>query len=454
MRTARQVQRSPLMLMALTIFLDFAGFGLIIPLLPFFAKRLGATSFEVGLLIAIYALAQFIFTPILGRLSDERGRRPIILVSLAIECVGYALAALAGSFPLLLLARFVGGLGASNLGSAQAVVADVTPAEGRARGMGLIGAAIGLGFVVGPALGGMLAAAGLSAPFWAALAVALVNTVLVWRYLPETHAPGVASGAPSAAARRMALWLPASWGRLRAHPLLARLVATNFLYTLAFAGMEAIFPLLTLRLLGWGATANGYVFTYVGLLVVAMQGGLVARLVARFGERRVLLAGLALLALGLFALPFGHNLAVLLLALALLSIGDGAVTPVVSTLLSFAAGEREQGEVLGLAQGAAGLGRVLGPLVAGALFADVGTGAPLVAAGGFALLGLLLMLPNVPVRSARAASGVSGGGQGQSRARASLAAHREVPARSRAHVRAVTPPGGRNATRGATTPRR
>jgi multidrug resistance protein len=169
--------------MALTIFIDFAGFGIVLPLLPFWAERLGAGAVGVGLILTIYALAQFIFTPVLGTLSDRYGRRPIILASLLIE----ALSALASSFAILLVARFIGGLGASNIGSAQAVVADVTPIERRARGMGLIGAAIGLGFVVGPAMGGLLAHLGPAIPFWVAMIVALANALLVLRFLPETH---------------------------------------------------------------------------------------------------------------------------------------------------------------------------------------------------------------------------------------------------------------------------
>ena len=152
--------RSPLFLMALTIFIDFAGFGLILPLLPFWAEHLGANPTEIGLILTIYALAQFIFTPILGSLSDRFGRKPIIIGSLLIEAFSLALTGFAGSLVVLLIARFIGGIGASNIGSAQAVVADVTPPEGRARGMGMIGAAIGLGFVIGPAIGGILS------PIW------------------------------------------------------------------------------------------------------------------------------------------------------------------------------------------------------------------------------------------------------------------------------------------------
>lgn len=385
--------RSPLFLMALTVFVDIAGFGLILPLLPFFAGRLGAGPTGVGLVLTVYALAQFLFTPVLGALSDRYGRRPVILASLVIEALGFALTALAGSLGALLIARFVGGLGASNLGSAQAVVSDVTTPKRRARGMGLIGAAIGLGFVVGPALGGILAAGGARTPFWAAMGVALANALLVLLFLPETHSRRAAE--PDIRLRRGALALFGGWELASRYPAALRLVAINLLFTVAFAAMEAMFPLLAHRTFGWGATQTGYLFTYVGVLVVVMQGGLVARLVARFGERRLLLAGLCLLAAGLLMLPLSTNLALLLFATGLLSVGEGAVTPVSSTLLSFASPAGAQGELLGLAQGAGGLGRVLGPLGAGWLF-GLGRGVPFVAGALLALAAAGVALAGLP----------------------------------------------------------
>ncbi len=168
-----RTKRSPLFLMALTIFIDFAGFGIVLPLLPFWAERLGAGPVGVGLVLTTYALAQFLFTPLLGTLSDRYGRRPVILSSLVMQALAFALSALAGSLPILLVAHFIGGLGASNIGSAQAVVSDVTPMEKRAQGMGLIGAAIGLGRVIGSlAAGSTFAIGGASAPF-------LLGSVLV-----------------------------------------------------------------------------------------------------------------------------------------------------------------------------------------------------------------------------------------------------------------------------------
>ncbi len=394
--------RTPLLLMALTVFIDLTGFGIILPLLPFWAEHLGAGPVEVGLILTLYALAQLIFTPLLGTLSDRHGRRPVIIGSLLIEALGFALTALAGSLPLLFAARFIGGIGASNIGSAQAVVADTTPPEGRARGMGLSGAAIGMGFVVGPATGGVLAGAGVQLPFWAAMGVALINAALVTLLLPETRRRSASVPPASGNAPR-----GAGWRQMLGHPAIVRLVAINLLFTLAFTAMEAVFPLFTQAGFGWHATQNGYLFTYVGVVIVLVQGGLVGRLAKRFGERALLIGGLGLLAVGLALLPLSSTVALLLVALGLLSAGDGLVTPATSALLSIASRDDAQGQTLGIAQAAAGLGRILGPLAAGALFA-FGTGLPFLAGAGVTLLAAALALPHLPAPTPTPTSGLNG----------------------------------------------
>ncbi len=419
--------RSPLLLMALTVLIDFTGFGLIIPLLPFWAQRLGANAVGVGLILTVYALAQFIFTPLLGSLSDRYGRKPIIITSLLIETTSLALTALAGSLPILLLIRFMGGIGASNIGSAQAVVSDVTNKQDRAKGMGLIGASIGLGFVIGPLLGGLLSPLGTTLPFWVAASLALANALLVIFLLPETHptrtaisqraysspsvggqsgrgvtlraprrSPGHApTRFPDVSPEKMETrtsWQLAAWRDALRSPTLVALIVTNLLFTLAFTAMEALFPLFSQHIFRWGATQNGYLFTYIGCIVIIMQGGLVGRLVKRWNEQSVLLAGLGLLALGLILLAFSNQLALLLLSVGLLSIGDGAVTPTLSTLLSFSSTQETQGATLGLAQGVAGLGRSVGPLVAGAAYI-LAPGTPFIAGGILVLLALLVAFP-------------------------------------------------------------
>ncbi len=394
-------KRSPLLLMALTILIDFTGFGLILPLLPFWAQHLGANPIGVGLILTMYALAQFIFTPILGTLSDRYGRKPIIFSSLLIEAASLALSALAWSLPILLLARFIGGLGASNIGSAQAVVSDTTSPTDRAKGMGLIGASIGLGFVIGPALGGVLAPLGPSIPFWAATGVALLNALLVLFFLPETLQRQDRLMQTESARSNFFAGIT----RAMRYPVVIRLIAINLIFTVAFTAMEAIFPLFTQHTYGWGAPQNGYIFTYIGVIIVLMQGGLVGQLVKHWNEQAIMVVGLIMLAVGLTMLAFSTQLAILLVTLGILSVGEGAVTPLVSTLLSFASPTDAQGETLGLAQGMAGLGRIVGPVAAGSIYAIGGPTMPFIASGILVVLATVIAVPKMAVSRTSTAKG-------------------------------------------------
>src|SRR5690242_13720596 len=341
-------KQAALWLMALTIFIDIAGFGLILPRLPFLALSLGASATMLGVITAVYSFAQFLFTPLLGALSDRIGRRPVILTSLVIEAASLALTGLAGTLPLLLLARFIGGLGASNIGSAQAVVSDVTTKQERARGMGMIGAATGLGFVIGPALGGILSPHGETLPFWITAFTALLNALLVLFFLPETRQ--MKHSTTPRTINRFNILL-AGWRHARHSPTLLALVVVNLLFTIAFTSMETVLPLFTQHFFGWNSAQNGYLFTYVGIIIVIMQGGLVRRLVKIWNERAILLSGLICFAISLLLLAFSTQLTGLLISLGLLSIGEGAVMPTLSTLVTFASPEHAQGEALGLSQG-------------------------------------------------------------------------------------------------------
>lgn len=382
--------------MALTVLIDFTGFGIIIPLLPFWAEHLGANAVQVGLILTVYSLAQFIFLPVLGRFSDRFGRRSIILWSLVIEAISLALTAVSGSLVMLLVARFIGGMGAANLGTAQAVVSDTTTPAERAKGMGIIGAAIGVGFVLGPAIGGGLATLGLAAPFWAAAGIALINAALVFFLLPETHRPARGASAGDASERPQGGFVAGLLATLRS-PAVARLIAVNLLYTVAFTAMEAMYPLFSQRVFGWGATQNAYIFVFVGVIMVIVQGGLVGRLAKLWGAQTLLLIGLALLAAGLLLLPLGTTLAVMLIAVGTLSAGSGAISSMSSALASLATSEETQGQTLGVIQSSGGLGRVLGPVAAGWVFAVGGEGAPFVIGGLLTALALLVALPRIPL---------------------------------------------------------
>ncbi len=373
--TARRV----LPLMALTVFIEMAGFALALPMLPFWAQKFGADAFAIGMMMAAYSIAQLIFTPLVGSLSDRFGRRRIIIATLILEALGFIGTALAWSVPTLLLARFIGGIGGSSIGSAQAVVADVTGPEDRARGMGFIGAAIGLGFVVGPAGGALLVFVGPDMPFWGAAAVPLLDALIVALVLPETLSLG---------ARTKAKVLEFTPLRL---PAVRNLIAVTLLFTIAFAGMETVLPLFTQSALGWGAVENGIAFALVGITMVIIQGGLIGRLVKRYGERALLISGLLLCAGGLVILPLGALFALIILGAGLTTLGYALIYPTSSSLLSYAAPEDRQGVTLSLARSASGLARVIGPAVAGILYSAVSASAPFFVSAAITAAAVLLV---------------------------------------------------------------
>jgi MFS transporter, DHA1 family, tetracycline resistance protein len=358
----------------LIVVVDLVGFGLVIPLLPFYAVRFGASPQAVTALLAVYSLMALLSAPLWGRLSDSIGRRPVLMGSLAAGALAYIWMGAADALWMLFAARGLAGICAGNIAAAQAYVADVTTLENRAKGMGLIGAAFGLGFIIGPALGGLLAgddpaSADLATP--ALVAAGLSGTALlgVAFLLPESRPASARQGVP-ARSRRAAIF-----AALR-RPVLSRLLLIFFLVILAFSGMESTFALWAMRQFGWGPSQVAYVFAFVGVLSAILQGGLIGRLSRRFGEERLLLVGLALIGLGLLALPAARWLSLLAFVLAALAVGMGLVQPSLNSLISRRAGREEQGEVLGVSQSVGSLARVLGPLTAGFLFAELGRDTP------------------------------------------------------------------------------
>ncbi|MGA8399027.1 MAG: MFS transporter [Stellaceae bacterium] len=365
----------------LIVLIDLIGFGLVIPLLPFYGERFSASPQEVTVLMATYSLAQMLTAPVWGRLSDRVGRRPVLMISMAAAALAYLWLGLADAMWMLFAARALGGACAGNIAAANAYIADVTTPENRARGMGMIGAAFGLGFIIGPALGGVvagnnLATADLRSPGLIACGLSLVAFLGVLFVLKESLAQG---RAPRPRKGRIAALRDAL-----ARKTLARLLLIFFLAILAFGGMEAVFALWAMAQFGWGPEQIGYIFSYVGVLSALMQGGLIGRLTTRFGEEKLLVSGLSLIALGLVAIPLAHDLAMVIVAASFLALGMGAMQPSLNSLISRRSGVEEQGEVMGVAQSIASLSRVLGPLLAGALFAGLGRDAPFLA--GMALV--------------------------------------------------------------------
>jgi len=380
-------QRDSMPILFLIVFVDLVGFGLIIPLLPFYAERFGASPQLVTILMAVFSLMAMISAPFWGRLSDRIGRRPVLMANMAAAALAYLLMGFASELWMLFAARAFAGICAGNIAAAQAYIADVTPPEKRARGMGMIGAAFGLGFIIGPALGGIvagndLATADLETPGLIAAGLSAAAFLGVLLLLPESL-PAAVQARPS---RSRVAALCSAFGR----PVLGRLLAVFFLVILAFAGMEATFALWAMREYGWGPAQIGYVFTYVGLLSAVMQGGLIGPLTRRFGEERLMQSGLALIALGLLLLPFAGTLPPLMVAVTALSVGMGAMQPSLNSLISRRAGAEEQGEVMGVAQSVGSLSRVLGPVMAGALFEAFGRNSPFL--WGAVLVGAALLL--------------------------------------------------------------
>ena len=380
----------------LIVFIDLVGFGMVIPLLPFYAEHFGASPAAVTLLMAVYSLMQFVTAPLLGALSDRWGRKRVILLSLAGGAVGYLVMAGADSLAVLFLARALAGAMAGNVAAAQAYIADVTGPENRARGMGLFGAAFGLGFVVGPAVGGALAGVGSGVNFvlppLAAAGASACALVLAALTLREARAPDADPR------RRAGGWL-APLAAARANVALRPLVLTFFLVVFAFAGLEATFALWAERQLAWGPGEVGAAFAGVGVVAVAVQGGAIGPLTRRLGEERVLRLGVVALVCGFVALPFAADAFAAALALAALAAGFSLANPSLNSLVSRRAATDAQGASLGVAQSASSLARILGPVFAGAVFTAGGRAAPYLASAA-----ILVALGAVLWRRARFAA--------------------------------------------------
>lgn len=392
---------APLAVVFFTVLLDLLGFGMVLPLLPFYAQQYGASAFGVALLFASFSLAQFVFAPLWGRLSDHTGRRPVLLGSIAGAVAAYALFALADSFALLLIARTASGIAAANYSIAQAYVADTTTPGERAKGMGLLGAAFGLGFVLGPVLGGIAGLLGYAAVPAAAGVLSLVNLVLAWLLVPESLPPERRRGGTAAAVAGSDA--PGADGHAWVGPeavrdaardrAVAGLMVLFFLVILAFSNMEATLGLFVESEYGWGFFETAGLFTFLGVVMVIVQGGLLGGLVQRFGERRLVFAGIAAMALGLFLLPLGSGFAFLGATTGLLAVGMGLQNPSALALISRLTDERRQGGTLGVARSLGALARGIGPLWGGWAFGSLGPEWPFWSAAALMLAALALAVP-------------------------------------------------------------
>ena len=377
----------PLLIIFLTIFVNLIGFGIIIPLLPFYAQTFGASPVVIGLLFAIFSLCQLIAAPALGDLSDRQGRRPVLIFSLLGTVVSFVMLALAQTLTMLFLARIVDGLSGGNISTARAYVADVTEPKDRARAYGLIGAAFGLGFILGPALSGVLSKVSYTAPIWAAAALTLVATAMAWLWLPETvHRAQAGTGNPFR-------YLP----ELLRRPLLRRVLVIDFVYWFAFATFQTTFALFAAIRFGFDAPKTGYFFAAFGVLGAVVQGGCIRPVVRRLGDRSTFMLGLSFAAVGLVAAALTHSVAMFAVTLVPLALGIGFGHPTVSSMVSRAGRGDEQGRVQGAASAVESLGRTLGPVWGNASLQHFGEGTPYLSAAVFLVVTLLLTVgPQVP----------------------------------------------------------
>jgi DHA1 family tetracycline resistance protein-like MFS transporter len=363
---------SPLLPIFLIVLVDVLGFTIILPLLPFYSERLGASPTVVGMIVAIYAACQLLAGPILGQISDRIGRRPVLLLSQAGTLVGFLLLAFSTQIWMVFLSRAIDGATAGNLSIAQAYISDVTKPENRAKAFALIGVAFGFGFLVGPAISGFLAHYGYPAPIFAACSLSFLSILCTLFLLPrrEVHHESSADGDVGPGGKRLSL---VSWGEYRRffrdHEL-ARLLLQWLLFSLSFSTFISGFALFAERRYLWngepvGVREVGYIFAFNGFIGIIMQGGVVGRLVKAIGERRVVQMGFLTSMIGYAAIGFTYTIGQLLWVTAISSIGAAGLRPALTSLISQKAGRREQGVILGLTQSLTSIAQITAPVLAG-----------------------------------------------------------------------------------------
>jgi len=374
--------RSPIFVLFVTIFIDLLGFGLIIPILPIFALELQASSLQIGLIAGLYSLMNFVFAPFWGTLSDKIGRRPVMLISIFITMLAYVFFAFTNSLWFLVISRIFAGIGSANISAAQAYISDITEPKDRAKNMGLIGAAFGLGFIFGPPAGGFLKSLSGSGSValvgYFAASLCAINWVLAYAYLPESLKEKQ-HDKPFRFKPIGDLFLELK------KPVIRELFSVNFLFITSFAMMQITLAILWIEHYLLNEKQVGFVFMFMGLTSAIVQGGLVGILNKKFGEKQLLTMGTISMAIGLMSIPFVPVTYFLLqlVSIVFISFANGCITPAISSLISQAAGKHEQGQVLGMNQSFGSLARVIGPIIGGLLY-DLHFGLPYI--GGALLM--------------------------------------------------------------------
>lgn len=351
-------RRSPLLIIFFTILIDAIGWSMIVPLLPLYAHRFGASEFRIGLLQSSFGIVQILAAPILGRLSDRVGRRPVLLVSLIGTAGAFGIMGGAPTLAWLFVGRMLDGLTGGNISTAQAYIADVTPPERRSRGMGLVGAAFGFGYTFGPAIGGLMSPISPAAPFFFAAGLAAANAIALYFFLPESLSSEHRTKRGRRASIRQVFEEGGNW-QLKA------ILVTNFFGTVAFTILTTTYTLFAKQRFDFDAKQCGYVFAYVGLLGTLIQAGFIGRLSKVFGDKAVAITGMIVFIASIFMLPVGSTLTMLVIATTGMAIGYNLMSPTIPALASKTVGAAWQGRVLGVMASSDSLGRIGGPIFGG-----------------------------------------------------------------------------------------
>lgn len=384
--------KAGLSLIFLTVFIDLLGFGILIPILPSFSiKELGVDEAAVGIAIALYSFVQFIFNPILGKFSDKHGRKPVIVICLFINALGYVIFAFTSSYLILLVSRVVAGVGGSSIAVAQAYIADITTKENRSKGMGLIGSAFGLGFVFGPLIGGFLSKLGYMATGLGAASFSLIAFIVTIILLPESH-----TERNQVSDIKRKIFNTDAIIKTFKHPSLAILISLFFILTFSFANIYGTFALLGLQVYGFTDLQNGYIFGIVGLSSAIVQGGLIGPLTKIMGQKKLLILGSFFIMITLAIIPYAGNFLWLAVDSVFLSFGTGTLQPTLLSLISEVTSDAEQGITLGVNQSLSALARMFGPLWGGFTFEYFGYPFPFLTGSVFMFLIVLAAIFYIP----------------------------------------------------------
>jgi MFS transporter, DHA1 family, tetracycline resistance protein len=388
-------QKRALKIIFFTVFLDLVGFGIILPLIPYLARQFSASPLEIGFLMAIFSFMQFVFSPFWGKLSDRYGRRPIILMSIVGAIISYLFFAFSQSLVLLFVARGMAGFFAANISAAQAYIADITTKDQRSVGMGLIGAAFGMGFIMGPAIAGLTGPIGESLgthppfgiQFSAVVAAGLnfINLILAFFMLPETL-----DKTQLKVYKRVGRWESMTY--IFKHHLLRSLFTIFLLISLAMALMEVmVFPFVQDRF-NWDYKLASISFAYVGVIMVITQGYFIRKWIPKFGEKKTLLFGLAAMGISFLGIGLSYHIYILAIAMTLLAVGSGCMRPPIVGLASVITDDEEQGYVLGVMNSMGAVGRIIGPIVGGWLYQEYSQGMPFFASAILAAVSTFLFI--------------------------------------------------------------